>query len=135
MKPAARMMTPNLTPLQQRQQQFKEGLENRAQERRTARGVDPTCYDIVQNLYEIVDTQHNPNISFFNTLSSFNNNLKVLSGTEGEPLIGEITDKLNVIFNCLAKDINENLTKQISRGGSTRHNKRNKNKRTKRRNK
>ena len=108
MKPAARMMTPNLTPLQQRQQQFKEGLENRAQERRTARGVDPTCYDIVQNLYEIVDTQHNPNISFFNTLSSFNNNLKVLSGTEGEPLIGEITDKLNVIFNCLAKDINEN---------------------------
>jgi hypothetical protein len=137
MKPAARMMTPNLTPLQQRQQRFKEGLEKQAQERKTARDSDLQCYDLLQNLHEIVDPEFNPNFSYFNTLSSFKNNLQVLSGTDDEPLIGEISDKLNVIIKCLAKDINKELTKQISHGGSTRHNKRNKNKKqkTKRRNK
>jgi hypothetical protein len=119
--------SPAMQAIAQRQQQQR-------QQRQQSRDSDPECYDLLRNLPELLESDMNPYIDYFNKLSSFKNNLdEALSSGESEPLTEEINVKTQKIIDCLAKKINQDLTKAItpSGGGKTR-NRRNKNKRTKR---
>jgi len=124
------------------------GLQNSetqrlAAQRRTAmktayeerRAEDPRCFELTDNLYTLLDSHHNPSIGYFNTLSSFVKNVnQELRGTDLEPLIEDINEKSKIIFQCLAKQIDQRMTDFITphMGGKSRRQKRRRNKRTKR---
>jgi len=121
----------------------KSETQRQAAERRTAmktayeerRAEDPRCFELADNLYTLLDSEHNPSIDYFNTLSSFVKNVnEELRGTDLEPLIEDINEKSKIIFQCLAKQIDQNMTDVITplRGGKSRRQGGRKNKRTKR---
>jgi hypothetical protein len=109
-------------------QQQQDRWRERDEQKQRDMEADPECYNILGRIHELVDSEMDPNISYFNTLSSFRNNLEQLRGTENEHLIGEMSDKLTIITECLAKEINKKLTSYISHGGAKSRNVRNKNK-------
>ena len=110
-------------------------ITSQQQQRKTDQSRDSECFDLVQNVYQLCDSHHNPNIAYFNTLSSFIKNVnQELIGTESESLIEDITVKSKIIFQCLAKQIDQTMSDIIKShgGGKSRNQKGRKNKRTKR---
>jgi len=117
--------------------------KQQAAERRTAmksayeerRAEDPRCFELADNLNTLLESEYNPSIDYFNTLSSFVKNVnQELRGTDLEPLIEDINEKSKIIFQCLAKQIDQHMTDFITphMGGKSRRQKRHRNKRTKR---
>jgi superoxide dismutase len=120
----------------QKSETQRQAAERRTAIRRKASGsINPKCFDLFKNLHDLFDSHDNHTIAYFNTLSTLVKNVKQeLSGTELEPLIEDINEKSKIIFQCLAKQIDQNMTDVITplRGGKSRRQGGRKNKRTKR---